>query len=235
MAGTAPYIPMLPAIQDVLVKHSLNIDFEVMDVADPDLGFIVDTLEFLPKSGFVAIDIWHPAIQDVGPVTDPTDSARQAGSIDLIVFRESDVGFPFSHNVAFSAASRVLAHHQAINEIASVVIVGDQVPARGVRAALESLGVASVAVVEPGASSAETLGQMLVDAVDDADLVLNLSLDRAHWPSEDAIGKTLLDFTEHWHVERMRDVLESSTSLDVQPELAGDLAAVFADRADQTI
>jgi shikimate 5-dehydrogenase len=235
VAGKAPYVSMLPAIRDVLAKHALSIEFEVMDVADPDLGFVMDTLEFLPKTGFVAIDIWHPAIQDVGSVTDPADSARQAGSIDLIVFRESDLGFPSSHNVAFSAATRVLAQHEAINDIASVVVVGDKVSARGVRAALELLGVGSVAVVEPQASSAETFEQMLADAVDGADLVLDLSLDRAHSPSESGVGRALPDFTELWHLERMRDVLESSTSNDLQPDLSGDLAAVFADRADHTI
>ncbi len=233
VAGKAPYLAFLPGLRTLWSRQSLDIDFVEFEVDNPSLEFMVDTLEFLPKAGVVAIDIWHPRIQAVAGVTDAMESAGEAGSIDFVAFRDSDLGSPNSHNVAFAAAMRSLRQANTVVDGAAVLIVGDQVPAQGVRAALAKLGAAEISVVQLGSSGGDATDQEHARALAAVDVVLNLS--PAASVSHANGGKMLRGFAETWNAERIREILEISTAQEIPADISRDFATVFATHAAQDL
>lgn len=226
VAGSAPYMGSLADLRSLWSRHSIDIEFEEMKVGSPTLGLMVDTLEFLPKRGFVALDIWNPTVAALGDVTERVPSAREAGSVDFVSFRDSDYGLPFGHNLAFTAIASVLDHSDDSVGDVPVLIAGDGVAARGVRAGLSKHGIDAI-VVEQSDESQSGSG-LRVSATEATGDILDLSLHTL----ED-VSEPLSRIARMWHAERLRQVLEIATNDKIPDDLTREMGMTLASPTGQ--
>lgn len=224
VAGQAPYMEAVAALGSLWSRKSIDVVFEVFKVDNPSFEFMVDTLEFLQKSGFSGVDIWHPRVAILADATQWASSAVEAGSIDFIEFRDSDFGLPIGHSLSFLAAVRVLARSDS-GFHASPVAISDGVATRGVRAALMSHGIQTTLMDGPGEPQGE--GE---DVAARTVGVLDLSL--GIWGDDrGADEQPAAHFARLWHAERLRQVLEIATGRAVPSEASDEIEELFVGRA----
>jgi hypothetical protein len=189
---------------------------------------MIDSLEFLPKAGAAAVDIWHPGVEVVSQATEWTQSAVDAGSVDLIAFRDSDLELPYGHNVSYLAAEQALARVAARLEGADVLVVAGQVPGKGVRSAAIRLGARSARVDQRRAGADGASQSRAPIETGGADVILRLDPSAVETATDGPSSVEFSGFAAHWNALRITECLRIVWRRDLPGQLTADLVAVFS-------
>jgi hypothetical protein len=214
--GGRPGVGFSAPVEAVLRKHAAHLDYRWLEVARSSQGFLMDMLEYLPKAGFVGVEIDDPAALPVTYLTDWTASATDAGSVDFVTFKETDVGPPYGHNLTYLAARHVLEGLPLDLHQHGVVLVAGPVSAPGIAAALESIGADVLRTFDATPDAFEVQG----DQTGTAPVILDFTADG----SDDAVSSAPADARVLLWAERIRQVIQVSQQKELPPSFTAELA-----------